>query len=556
MRRVIYTSFFGYKSNDDFYLHKPQCDLGGWDLICFTDNPKIKSDSWEVKLVNRIYTDGARQNRLYKILPHRHLSDYDISVCIDADVAITKNIGGIVEKYLSESNLAVLDHSICGMSTTGNLNRRNCIYEEARFIQWLGDNHARKQYKDDMNVIHRQMNQYREDGYPADNGLARTTVIFRRHNESDVIETMERWWLEYQYNSRRDQLSFPYSAWKTNLNFKLIPIDIDDNEYFKYMKKWRQNKRKEKKMEYEPISLNYFLNMEFAGGGGGKEVITQNLKLKTVKDVLTFYSVPGNVQTVKSTLTPENWQYFNCMIAEFRKDVGDHHELGWDNMTEEYYNSLELMKDRELELFLKQNPVEFDNGFIRHSYHRACAMVGRLASGKSYLPFYMEKGQIYDNPRKHDGKHRVKPLINNLKGISNVSIPSGEFTICQSGILALMGIRQNDDIDIIISSEARNQLFGGNNNFMRERGAEIFEPNRGKFKIFDAQGDDDLIENYSFTIDGYRFLEPRFYFSRKNRHTDRDKSDWDGMRKFFEMGSHKGYPFNQLSEEQWGVEYL
>tara|TARA_A100001201_G_scaffold36551_1_gene38419 strand:- start:719 stop:2389 length:1671 start_codon:yes stop_codon:yes gene_type:complete len=556
MRRVIYTSFFGYKSNDDFYLHKPQCDLGGWDLICFTDNPKIKSDSWEVKLVNRIYTDGARQNRLYKILPHRHLSDYDISVCIDADVAITKNIGGIVEKYLSESNLAVLDHSICGMSTTGNLNRRNCIYEEARFIQWLGDNHARKQYKDDMNVIHRQMNQYREDGYPADNGLARTTVIFRRHNESDVIETMERWWLEYQYNSRRDQLSFPYSAWKTNLNFELIPIDIDDNEYFKYMKKWRQNKRKEKKMEYEPISLNYFLNMEFAGGGGGKEVITQNLKLKTVKDVLTFYSVPGNVQTVKSTLNPENWQYFNCMIAEFRKGVGDHHELGWDNMTEEYYNSLELMNDRELELFLKQNPVEFDNGFIRHSYHRACAMVGRLASGKSYLPFYMEKGQIYDNPRKHDGKHRVKPLINNLKGISNVSIPSGEFTICQSGILALMGIRQNDDIDIIISSEARNQLFGGNNNFMRERGAEIFEPNRGKFKIFNAQGDDDLIENYSFTIDGYRFLEPRFYFSRKNRHTDRDKSDWDGMRKFFEMGSHKGYPFNQLSEEQWGVEYL
>ena len=556
MRRVIYTSFFGYKSNDDFYLHKPQCDLGGWDLICFTDNPKIKSDSWEVKLVNRIYTDGARQNRLYKILPHRHLSDYDISVCIDADVAITKNIGGIVEKYLSESNLAVLDHSICGMSTTGNLNRRNCIYEEARFIQWLGDNHARKQYKDDMNIIHRQMNQYREDGYPADNGLARTTVIFRRHNESDVIETMERWWLEYQYNSRRDQLSFPYSAWKTNLNFELIPIDIDDNEYFKYMKKWRQNKRKEKKMEYEPISLNYFLNMEFAGGGGGKEVITQNLKLKTVKDVLTFYSVPGNVQTVKSTLNPENWQYFNCMIAEFRKGVGDHHELGWDNMTEEYYNSLELMNDRELELFLKQNPVEFDNGFIRHSYHRACAMVGRLASGKSYLPFYMEKGQIYDNPRKHDGKHRVKPLINNLKGISNVSIPSGEFTICQSGILALMGIRQNDDIDIIISSEARNQLFGGNNNFMRERGAEIFEPNRGKFKIFNAQGDDDLIENYSFTIDGYRFLEPRFYFSRKNRHTDRDKSDWDGMRKFFEMGSHKGYPFNQLSEEQWGVEYL
>ena len=51
---------------------------------------------------------------------------------------------------------------------------------------------------------------------------------------------------------------------------------------------------------------------------------------------------------------------------------------------------------------------------------------------------------------------------------------------------------------------------------------------KGKFRIFDAQGDDDLIKNYSFKVNGYNFLEPRFYFSRKNKHTDRDKSDWDG----------------------------
>ena len=144
----------------------------------------------------------------------------------------------------------------------------------------------------------------------------------------------------------------------------------------------------------------------------------------------------------------------------------------------------------------------------------------------------------------------------NLRGISDISIPAGEFTICQSGILALMGIRSNDDIDIIISSEARNQLFDGNEQFIRTNSAEIFEPNRGKFRIFNAQGDDDLIENYSFNVGGYNFLEPRFYFSRKNKHTDRDKSDWDGMRKFFEMGSHKGYPFNQLTDEQWGVQYI
>ena len=60
-------------------------------------------------------------------------------------------------------------------------------------------------------------------------------MIFRKHNESDVIETMERWWDEYQYNSRRP-ISLPYSAWKTNFDYKLMPIDIDDNQYFVYEK--------------------------------------------------------------------------------------------------------------------------------------------------------------------------------------------------------------------------------------------------------------------------------------------------------------------------------
>ena len=224
-------------------------------------------------------------------------------------------------------------------------------------------------------------------------------------------------------------------------------------------------------------------------------------------------------------------------------------------MTEEYYNNLDLMSDNELRIFLKENPIEFDNGMIKHSYHRACAMIGRLIAGKKYIPFYMKKSQIYDEPRKADGKHRIKPLINNVSGVGNIDIPIDEFTICQSGILSLMGIRKNDDIDIILSSSAREQLFNGNKNFIRSNGVEIFEPNRGKFRIFDAQGDDDLIENYSFKVNDYNFLEPRFYFSRKNKHTDRDKSDWDGIKRFFDMESHLGYPFNQLDEEQWGVKY-
>ena len=36
---------------------------------------------------------------------------------------------------------------------------------------------------------------------------------------SDVIKVMEDWWLELKYGSKRDQLSFNYTAWKNSFNF-------------------------------------------------------------------------------------------------------------------------------------------------------------------------------------------------------------------------------------------------------------------------------------------------------------------------------------------------
>ena len=141
------------------------------------------------------------------------------------------------------------------------------------------------------------------------------------------------------------------------------------------------------------------------------------------------------------------------MIDEFRKNVGDHHELGWENMTKEYYESLEMMDDDEIKKFFKKCKVEFDNGYIRHSWYRGMSMIGRLLNGKSYIPFYMKESQIYDNPRERDNIHRVRPLIENIKNLNKVNIPVDEFTITQSGILTLIGIRQNDDVDIVISSD-------------------------------------------------------------------------------------------------------
>ena len=167
--------------------------------------------------------------------------------------------------------------------------------------------------------------------------------------------------------------------------------------------------------QYSPINLEYFLNIEIQQGGGGKEIIHQNSKLKTIKDIVMYFSNKDNITKTEKTLNPSNWQYYNCMIAEFRHNVKNHHDLGWENMTKEYYEGLDPMSDEEIEQFLKNNPVEFDNGFVRHNYHRACAMIGRLIKGKPYIPFYMKTSQIYNEPRKKDGIHRIKQLTNKIK---------------------------------------------------------------------------------------------------------------------------------------------
>ena len=68
--------------------------------------------------------------------------------------------------------------------------------------------------------------------------------------------------------------------------------------------------------------------MELAEGGGGKEIIKQEGTLKTIGDVVKYFINKINVTKTEEQLTPKNWQYFNCMMAEFRHNVADHHALG------------------------------------------------------------------------------------------------------------------------------------------------------------------------------------------------------------------------------------
>ena len=118
-----------------------------------------------------------------------------------------------------------------------------------------------------------------------------------------------------------------------------------------------------------------------------------------------------------------------------------------------------------------------------------------------------------------------------------------------------MGLRQNNDVDIIISSKLRSRL-GIGNQYVKRGNVEIFSPNYDKFMINGVKNDDDLIKNFTFKFEGYKFLEPRFYFSRKHRNDEKNRNDWDGIKRFYKMETYRGYPFSNCNIDKWGFEYL
>ena len=228
MKIAVYTSIFGGYDN----LIEDQFQMEGVDYICFTDRD-IDSKTWKIVKSTPIYNDSNRNAKKYKILPHRYLKDYDWSVWVDGNIKVVSDIRGLC----TDGPYKVYDHMQV-------FDKRNCIYEEARAILNFGKINSErtpergvKNWKDNPNVITPQMNRYMSEGYPKDNGLATNPIIIRNHHDSNVIKNMEDWWVEIKYNSKRDQLSFNYIAWKNEFNFVYLQGDSRNNEYFVSMGK-------------------------------------------------------------------------------------------------------------------------------------------------------------------------------------------------------------------------------------------------------------------------------------------------------------------------------
>ncbi len=212
-KTVIYTAIFGGKDNlKDNLSFTPSCDF-----VCFTDNPSLKSNLYKVNLTEKFVDDPVRNARMYKMLPHIFLNEYDIVVWVDGSVVIKKDPLEFTRKSISGVGFATYKHQ-----------DRTSVYREAEECILVG--------KDEPQIIKAQMDYYQNDSFDGGSNLVETSVIMRDNFSSNTIKINEEWWKQLCTFSRRDQLSLNYVLWKFNLKINIIDQNVRDNEYFRVEK--------------------------------------------------------------------------------------------------------------------------------------------------------------------------------------------------------------------------------------------------------------------------------------------------------------------------------
>jgi len=207
---VVYTALFG--NYDD--LIDPKQDYEGCDFICFTDRKDLKSDIWEIRIVEKIDLPLNMMNRKYKILPHLFLNEYEWSMYVDSNIKISSNPLYLAQKYLNEYDFVMPKHFA-----------RNCLYNEALECITLG----KANYYQTTN----QMKHYRTNGFPKNYGLGENNILLRNHNQAKIVKIMNDWWQELNLRTQRDQLSLGYVLWKNKSPFNYMQESARGNIYFK-----------------------------------------------------------------------------------------------------------------------------------------------------------------------------------------------------------------------------------------------------------------------------------------------------------------------------------
>lgn len=318
---VVYTVLTGNTENE---LNNPlPPDSSGFDRICFTDDISIDPNGWKLVYLDSHYLDAPRASRYPKILPHRYLPEYEWSLYIDNTVRLKRSPLEFFLKYVNDekTNYWCVPHPW-----------RDCIYDEAEEIIRLG--------YDDERRVREQMDHYYKLGYPEKSGLVANTVLLRKHNTPGIIGFNEIWFQHVLRFSRRDQLSFPFLAKTLKLDYHLLDLNLQDNEYWT----WPGFSTKRLPRDFNEDVYDW-LNPQVSASG---------------QPAAKYYMNEGAAKSLP--YSTRRWE-LTRLANKYRTDKGNYYYNGHNYATvyEQYFQPIRELPLRILELGLLRHDVQARN---------------------------------------------------------------------------------------------------------------------------------------------------------------------------------------------------
>lgn len=208
MRTAIYTAIYENCDIPQNVLNFRDPDI---DFILFTENNKIHAPGWTVVEMPILSADfpGAFTNRHLKLQPHLYLKDYDFNIYIDGNRTIRSfdNIKRFINKLAGNPDLDIIFFKHPD---------RSSIEEERKAI-------LKKCTQVNIQKLREQVKLYKSEGFPDTFPLIDGSLQIRKTKSKPLQKMLDFWWGQVSAHCHRDQISFPYTLWKTGFGrFEII----------------------------------------------------------------------------------------------------------------------------------------------------------------------------------------------------------------------------------------------------------------------------------------------------------------------------------------------
>ena len=211
-RRVLYSTLIGdYETLNELTVDDP-----GITAICLTDDPDLRSDTWQIVLVEPAFpSDPVRSQRRLKVLGHPTLDGFDEWMYIDNTVRLTGPPSSLLETFLEGYDLAIPTHSY-----------RDTVEEEFAKVA-----SAQLDHRDRLDE---QLEHYRADWPGSLAARPLWSGIILRRTTPEVAAWATTWWEHIARYSRRDQLSIIAALMAHDLQVHRIEIDCFASEFHEW----------------------------------------------------------------------------------------------------------------------------------------------------------------------------------------------------------------------------------------------------------------------------------------------------------------------------------